>query len=125
MLTKKVKDKEKSLNRRHLRIRKKVRGVPEKPRLTVYKSLGQIYAQLVDDVSQKTITGASSLTEEVRKSFSDKETKISMAKKVGNYLAKKALEMGIKKVVFDRNIYPYHGRIKALAEGAREGGLEF
>jgi large subunit ribosomal protein L18 len=121
----KEKDSQKRLGRRRLRIKKKIRGTKEKPRLTVYKSLRQIYVQLVDDFSQETITGVSSLTEEVKSSFSEKESKISRAKKVGIFLAKKAQEKGIKKIVFDRNIYPYHGRIKALAEGAREGGLEF
>lgn len=119
------KDTEKRYRRRRLRIKKRIKGTSKRPRLTVYKSLRQIYAQLVDDFSQETITGVSSLTEEVKTSFSPKENRISMAKKVGIYLAKKAQEKGIKKVVFDRNIYPYHGRIKALAEGAREGGLEF
>jgi large subunit ribosomal protein L18 len=112
-------------DRRKKRVKKKIFGKSDCPRLTVYKSLNQIYAQLVDDQNERTITGASSLSPEVKKLLENKNNKITISKKVGIYLARKAKEKGIKKVIFDRNRYRYHGRVKALAEGAREGGLEF
>ena len=97
-------------------------GTPERPRLCVYKSLRHIYAQLVDDRASRTLTAASSLTPELR---SQLETKSTVSKKVGLLLATKAKEAGVSSVVFDRNRYPFHGRVKSLAEGAREGGLGF
>ena len=112
-------------DRRKKRVKKKIFGRTECPRLTVYKSLSQIYAQLVDDANEKTIAGVSSLSPEVKKLLADKDNKVTVSKKVGLYLAQLAKKRGIKKVVFDRNRYRYHGRVKALAEGAREGGLEF
>jgi large subunit ribosomal protein L18 len=112
-------------DRRQKRVRKKVRGVMEKPRLTVYKSLKHIYAQLVDDLSQRCLFSVSSLTPAVKKQMAAGETKTQTAKRIGLHLASLAKEKGIEKVVFDRNRYIYHGRIKALAEGAREGGLKF
>lgn len=111
--------------RRKKRVRKKVRGNSLRPRLTVYKSLNHIYAQVVNDEEQKTLFGASSLTPELKKNLNEKETKIEISKKVGLFLAKLAKERGIIKVIFDRNRYRYHGRVRSLAEGAREGGLEF
>ncbi len=111
--------------RRRRRIRKKIFGRPERPRLCVYKSLRQVYAQLVDDLSGRTLTSASSLTPEVRAQVKPGESKKAVSKKVGLLLAKRAKEKGITSVVFDRNKYPYHGRVKSLAEGAREGGLGF
>jgi len=111
--------------RRQKRVRKKIRGAAEKPRLTVYKSLKHIYAQLIDDLSQRTLLGVSSLTPSIRKEITKEETKNQIAKKVGLYLACLAKEKGIEKALFDRNRYVYHGRVKALAEGAREGGLKF
>ncbi|HOY94775.1 MAG TPA: 50S ribosomal protein L18 [Catalimonadaceae bacterium] len=103
-----------------LRIRKKIRGSAERPRISVFRSNSQIYAQLIDDVAGKTITAASSL--EVK---SASTSKTETAGKVGQALASKAKEAGITNVIFDRSGYLYHGRVKALAEGAREGGLNF
>jgi large subunit ribosomal protein L18 len=113
------------LVRRRKRVRKKVRGTPERPRLCVYKSLRQIYAQLVDDISGRSLTSVSSLTPEMRAQIKPADNKSAVSKKVGIFLALKAKELGITSVVFDRNRYPYHGRIKSLAEGAREGGMGF
>lgn len=113
------------LTRRRKRVRKKIFGTPERPRLCVYRSLRQIYAQLVDDQGGRTLTGISSLAAEVRSQIKPVDSKSSVSKKVGLRLAQKAKEKGISRVVFDRNRYPYHGRIKSLAEGAREGGLGF
>lgn len=105
------------------RIRRKVTGTAERPRLTIYRSLNQIYAQLVDDVQGVTLMQTSSLMDTVRSQKS--AGKISTSKRVGLELAKAAKDKGISKVVFDRNGLKYHGRIKAVADGAREGGLEF
>ncbi len=108
--------------RRKRRVRKKVQGTSERPRLCVFRSNAHIYAQLIDDDKGITITGTSSLTlGEEAKGL----TKTEKSRLVGKRIAQLALERGIKKVVFDRNGYKYHGRVKALAEGAREGGLEF
>ncbi len=104
------------------RIRKRVHGTEEKPRLSVFKSNKQIYAQLINDVKGVTLTAASSR----EKAFADKDiSKSEMAKQVGKVLAEKAKEAGIENVVFDRSGYLYHGRVKSLADGAREGGLKF
>jgi large subunit ribosomal protein L18 len=104
--------------RRHLRVRKKVTGTPERPRLVVYRSLKHIYAQLVDDAAQRTLmTVSSQAIGEGKKSEKSAE--------VGKQIAAKAKEAGITRVVFDRAGYQYHGRVKAVADGAREGGLEF
>ncbi len=105
------------------RIRRKVSGTSERPRLTIYRSLNQIYAQLIDDVSGSTLVQTSSLAQGIRVEKSS--GKISKSKQVGLELAKAAISKGISKVVFDRNGLKYHGRIKAVADGAREGGLEF
>ncbi len=102
------------------RIRKVVSGSADRPRLSVFKSNKQIYAQLIDDISGKTICSASTLEKEVEVSG----TKINQAKLIGQRIAQKATEAGVQTVVFDRNGYLYHGRVKALAEGAREGGLK-
>jgi large subunit ribosomal protein L18 len=104
--------------RRHLRVRKKVSGTPERPRLVVYRSLKHIYAQLVDDVAQRTLATASSHTVGEGK-------KTDKASAVGKALAERAKSAGISQVVFDRAGYKYHGRVKAVADGAREGGLDF
>ena len=106
-------------------IRKKISGTPERPRLVVFRSSRNIYAQLVDDTNQKTITGVSSLTKDIKSEISRAGLKTDVAKIVGKKIAAKAQEMKLKSVVFDRNGYLYHGRIKAVAEGAREGGLKF
>jgi large subunit ribosomal protein L18 len=104
---------------RHRRVRKRVAGTDARPRLSVFRSNKQIYAQLIDDVSGRTLAAASSL--ETGKA----ETKINTAEVVGKAIATKAAQSGIKQVVFDRGGYKYHGRLKALADGARSGGLEF
>jgi large subunit ribosomal protein L18 len=107
--------------KRSRRVRGKVRGTAERPRLVVFKSLNHIYAQLVDDTSRKTITGISSL----KTDSGEKQKQTDKAKAVGTGIAKKAQDLGIKTIVFDRSGYRYHGNIKALAEAAREAGLEF
>jgi len=109
--------------RRHRRIRKRVVGTPERPRLCVYKSLRHIYAQLVDDSRGHTLAAASTLDPEIRDQV--KSPDVEAAKLVGQLIARRAQELGIRKVVFDRSGYPYHGKVRALAEAAREGGLEF
>lgn len=117
-------DKNVARKRRHLRVRKKVTGTKERPRLNVYRSLKHIYAQIVDDEQGRTLVAASSLDKDVsagRKSCGNKEC----ARLVGKLVAAKAVQVGIKTVVFDRGGYLFHGRIRELAEGAREGGLEF
>ena len=107
------------------RVRKKIRGTKDKPRLCVYKSNKQIYAQIIDDNEGKTLVAASSLAKDTKDQEDDKKTKTEIAKKVGQSVAEKSKKSGIEQVVFDRNGYLYHGRIKSLAEGAREGGLNF
>ncbi len=104
------------------RIRKKISGSSSIPRLTVFRSNSDIYAQLIDDNSGTTIAAASSRQKDIT---AQKAPKIEKSKMVGESLAKKAVELGVKKVVFDRSGYIYHGRIKAVADGAREAGLEF
>jgi large subunit ribosomal protein L18 len=113
------------IDRRRKRVRKKVIGSSQRPRLCVYKSLRHTYAQLVDDRTGRTISGVSSLSPQIRDQIQKENNKSAKSRKVGFFLAVKAKELGITKVVFDRNKYPYHGRVKSLAEGAREGGLEF
>jgi large subunit ribosomal protein L18 len=106
------------------RIRRKISGTPERPRLTVFRSLDNIYAQLVDDTKRTTLLEASSLSKELVEEIKKSKGKIIKSKLVGKLIAKKAIEKGITTVVFDRSGYQYHGRIKAVAEGAREGGLK-
>ena len=110
--------------RRKLRIRRKISGTSERPRLTVFRSAKHINAQVVDDVAGTTLAHVSTLSRDVRTSIGE-DDKSGAAKKVGTAIAKVLAAKGVKKVVFDRNGYLYHGRVKALAEGAREGGLEF
>ncbi|MBL7905409.1 MAG: 50S ribosomal protein L18 [Bacteroidales bacterium] len=105
-----------------LRVRKNITGTLEKPRLTVFRSNKQIYAQIINDLEGKTIVSASSRTPEFP---GTPMAKTEQAKLVGQLIAKRALEAGVEQVVFDRNGYLYHGRIKSLAEAAREGGLKF
>lgn len=107
--------------KRHKRVRGKVFGTPERPRLNVYRSNTNIYAQIIDDVSGNTLVAASTLDKEFEGSGGNSEA----AKKVGLMIAGRAKEKGIETVVFDRGGYIYHGRVKELAEGAREGGLKF
>lgn len=114
-------DKNKSRMRRHKRVRGKISGTPECPRLCVFRSSMHIYAQLIDDVSGKTLAAASS----VEKGFGMYGGNVEAAKKVGQMIAEKAKNAGITDVVFDRGGYVYHGRVAALADGAREGGLNF
>ena len=107
--------------KRHKRVRGKISGTPERPRLNVFRSETNIYAQIIDDVAGKTLVSASSL----EKDFNCDGTKTDAAKMVGQLVAERAKAAGITTVVFDRGGYVYHGRVQALAEGAREGGLEF
>jgi large subunit ribosomal protein L18 len=112
--------------RRHRRVRKKVHGTSERPRLVVYRSLNHIEGQLVDDVAGITLIGMSTLAPELRdRKGSEGLSKTDLGRAIGKALAERARENGISKVVFDRGGYLYHGRVKAFAEGAREGGLEF
>ena len=110
--------------RRKLRIRKKVEGTPERPRLSVFRSSKHIYAQVIDDVSGKTLAHASTLSKDLKGSL-DEDNKVEAAKKVGALIAKICKSKKIEKVVFDRNGYLYHGRVSALAQAAREAGLDF
>lgn len=109
---------------RHQRVRKHLAGTPEKPRLNVYKSTNHIYAQIIDDVNGATLVSASTLDKETMALVKDL-TKKEQAKIVGEQIAKRAIEKGIKTVVFDRGGYLYTGRVKELADGARSAGLEF
>jgi large subunit ribosomal protein L18 len=119
-----VESKQEAGKRRHKRIRKKVFGTPDRLRLSVYRSLNHVYAQLIDDLKGHTVVSASTLDKEFKDEKAHKGN-IKMARKVGELIAKRALEKGIKKVVFDRSGYLYHGSVKALAEAAREAGIEF
>jgi large subunit ribosomal protein L18 len=110
--------------KRQVRVRKKIKGTAERPRLNVFKSAKHIYAQLINDVDGSTVASASTLLDEVSTGL-DYTGNIEAAQKVGAALAKKALAKDVSKVVFDRNGFLYHGRIKALAEAARENGLSF
>lgn len=109
---------------RHERIRKKIDGTAERPRLCVRRSLNQIYAQIVDDASGRSLVQVSSLSPELKSSL-DGKNKVETSKEVGKLVAQKAQAAGIKNVVFDRGGYLFHGRIKAVADAAREAGLEF
>lgn len=115
---------EKARKTRHNRVRKKVTGTPERPRLNVFRSVKHIYAQVVDDYSGKTLTAASSTDKELKGKVATGGN-IESAKTVGHLIAGRAKDKGIKQVVFDRGGYLFHGRVKALADAAREGGLEF
>lgn len=110
--------------RRHRRIRRKISGTAERPRLNVYRSLDHIYAQVIDDVAGHTLVAASTVDQALAAELRDKSKK-EQAALVGKAVAERAREKGVTSVVFDRGGYIYHGRVRALAEGAREGGLEF
>ena len=110
--------------RRHRRVRKKVHGTTGRPRLSVYRSLGHIYAQIIDDDEGRTLAAASDMEGEIRGQL-DGKRKTEIAKLVGETVAKRAKESGVRMVVFDRGGYQFHGRVKALAEAARKTGLEF
>lgn len=110
--------------KRKRRIGKNITGTPERPRLSVFRSDKHIYAQIIDDVQGATLVSTSTLTSEFKAAEVEKG-KVAAATKIGQLVAEKALTKGIKQVVFDRNGFIYHGRVKALADGAREGGLDF
>jgi len=120
----KHRDRNEARQRRHVRIRRAVRGTPDRPRLSVFRSLAQIYVQVVDDSAGRTLAAASSIDPEVR-AQADAVTKAEAGKIVGKLIARRAQERGVSQVVFDRGGYLYHGRVKAVADGAREGGLKF
>jgi large subunit ribosomal protein L18 len=122
-----IKTKEDRRDRIKFRLRKRVRGTPERPRLTVFRSLGHIYVQVVDDMKGATIAAASTVEPSLKGALA-KEAKggnVAGAKAIGKVIAERLLEKGVKQVVFDRNGFLYHGRIKAVADAAREAGLEF
>jgi large subunit ribosomal protein L18 len=110
--------------RRHLRSRARIYGTAERPRLNIYRSLGNIYAQVIDDSEGKTLVSASTIDRDIAKQVGDK-SKVEAARIVGKIVAERAKNAGISTVIFDRGGYRYHGRVAALAEGAREAGLEF
>jgi len=118
------KSREDQRKHRHRRVRAKISGTTERPRLNVYRSLENIYAQVIDDSKGHTLVSASTIDTEVAKMVKGK-SKTEQAKVVGEIIAKRAADAGVSDVVFDRGGYKYHGRVKALAEGAREGGLKF
>jgi large subunit ribosomal protein L18 len=118
----------KNLDRRQkikFKIRKKINGTSDIPRLVVFRSLNEIYGQIIDDVAGKTLLSVSSISKDVKEKINSEKGKISKSKILGKMIAEKAKNENISKVVFDRNGYLYHGRVKAFAEGAREGGLKF
>jgi large subunit ribosomal protein L18 len=119
--------KNKIQNRKRLKkhIRLEISGTPERPRLTVYRSLRHVYAQVVDDSTGKTLLGVSDVSKDVSEQVKEVKGQVAIAKKVGQLLARMAAEKKIARVVFDRNGFRYHGVVKAVADGAREGGLKF
>jgi len=124
--SKRRKSRELQRQRRHMRIRNKIRGTAERPRLVVYRSLKNIEGQLVDDEAGRTVIGLSTLAEGVRDFKAEgPNRRVEHAREAGKALAERAKAQGIQAVVFDRGGYKYHGRVKAFAEGAREGGLQF
>ena len=116
--------KDEQRRRVHARVRTRVTGTPERPRLCVYRSLGHIYAQIIDDRNGRTLVSASSVDKESKKNLKGGGN-IASAKAVGKFIADRAKAAGVAKVVFDRGGYKYHGRVKALADAAREAGLQF
>ena len=125
-MSRKVKERESRRERRHRRVRRKVVGNSERPRLVVHRSLKHIQGHVVDDVTGKVLAGVSTLAGDLKtERANDESTKSSLSKAAGKLLAERAQKAGVKKVVFDRGGYVYHGRVAAFAEGAREGGLEF
>jgi len=111
--------------RRKMSIRKKIYGTPEKPRMSVFRSLNNIFVQLIDDTKGEVLVSASTIDSEVKNKITDKMTKTEKSKLIGKIIAERATSKNIQQVVFDRNGYIYHGRIKALADAARENGLKF
>lgn len=122
--SRRVKTREQRRERRHRRVRAKVHGTAERPRLVVHRSINHVEGQVVDDVSGRTLVGLSTLDAALREKRGEMN-KTEASRAAGKALAEKAREMGVTKVVFDRGGYVYHGRVKAFAEGAREGGLDF
>ena len=114
-------DRKMERTRRHIRVRTKISGTAERPRLCIYRSNANLYVQVIDDVAGKTLVSASTLDKEIKTKHSNKEA----AKEVGALIAKRAIEKNIEAVVFDRGGYIYHGVVKELADAAREGGLKF
>lgn len=112
-------------HRRQLRVRKKVLGTPARPRLTVFRSTRNVYAQLIDDIAGVTLVSCSSIDKDMLEAVKAAKKKSELSVIVGEAVAKKALAKGIENVVFDRNRYEFHGRIKAVADGARKAGLKF
>jgi len=125
--TMKIKTKEDRRDRIKFRLRKRIRGQEERPRLTVYRSVAHIYVQVVDDMTGRTIAAASSVEPAVKGAFAKdgKGGNVAGAQAVGKTIAQRLIEKGVKRVVFDRNGFLYHGRVKAVADAAREAGLEF
>lgn len=119
-----LRDKVSGRRRRHLRARKKIVGTPERPRLSVYRSLRHMYAQVIDDQAGVTLVAASTLEPQLRNTLPSTGN-VEAAREVGRLIGQRAREKGITRVVFDRGGNKYHGRVKAVAEGAREAGLEF
>jgi large subunit ribosomal protein L18 len=117
-------DRRVSRDRRHNRVRRKLAGTADRPRLNVFRSLVHIYAQVIDDSTGRTLVSASTVDTELREQLKGKK-KAEQARLVGQAVAARAQAQGVKNVVFDRGGYRYHGRVKAVADGAREGGLEF
>ncbi len=121
----KIANKQWMQHRRQLRVRKKVLGTPARPRLTVFRSTRNVYAQLIDDIAGVTLVSCSSIDKDMLEAVKAAKKKSELSVIVGEAVAKKALAKGIENVVFDRNRYEYHGRIKAVADGARKAGLKF
>ena len=119
-----IEEKRLARKRRHLRVRKKIEGTAQRPRLSVYRSLKHIYAQIIDDINGHTLVSASTQESSFKEEFPATMNK-EAANRIGELLARRALDKGIEAVVFDRGGYIYHGRVKALAEGARKQGLKF
>lgn len=118
-------DKNKARLKRHLRVRKKIEGTPERPRLNVFRSSKHMYAQIIDDTKGVTLVSASTLDKELKDQIGGNGGNIEAARKVGEAIANRAKKNGINQVVFDRSGYIYHGRVQAIADAAREAGLEF
>lgn len=124
-LKKRVKRKRHRRKRAHMRLRNRIHGTAERPRLAVFKSLKHVYAQLIDDFKGETLASASSLDPAVREEMETEGATVEAAKLIGKTVAERAKEKGIERVVFDRGGYIYHGKVKALADAARENGLDF
>lgn len=120
-----TKRKNENRNRIKVHIRKKVTGTAERPRLTIFRSLKHVYAQIIDDTANKTLVSVSDISKDLKNDFGGIKGQKNISKKVGELVARKAASANIKEVVFDRNGYLYHGVVKAMADGAREGGLKF